>query len=59
MYLASRHAHYSLKKIGNSLGRRDHTTIMHGCRNIEKLLQSDPACRKLVNELIAELESEP
>jgi len=59
MYLASRHAHYSLKKIGSSLGHRDHTTIMHGCRNIEKLLQSDATCRKLVNELIAELESEP
>ncbi len=59
MYLASRHAHHSLKKIGRSLGQRDHTTVMHSCRNIEKSLASDPACQKLVQELVTKIESHP
>ncbi len=33
--------HLSLPMIGAMLGGRDHTTIMHGCRQIEGLLHHD------------------
>ncbi|NIL99077.1 MAG: hypothetical protein GTO62_18745 [Planctomycetales bacterium] len=58
MYVASRYARYSLKKIGTSLGKRDHTTVMHGCQNIEKLLHTDANCRQALQQIVAEIEAE-
>lgn len=33
---------HSLPEIGESFGGRDHTTIIHGCKTIQKLRESDP-----------------
>jgi chromosomal replication initiator protein len=33
--------HLSFPSIGRLIGNRDHTTIMHACRNIESLLATD------------------
>lgn len=41
MYLAKVLSGESLSQIGRIFGGRDHTTIMHGCNNIETLLKSD------------------
>ncbi len=41
MYLAHNQAENSLTSIGKYLGCRDHTTVMHGCRMIEKKMVSD------------------
>ncbi|MEL6570016.1 MAG: chromosomal replication initiator protein DnaA [Pseudomonadota bacterium] len=41
MYLAKQLTNRSLPEIGRSFGGRDHTTVMHGIRKIEELLESD------------------
>lgn len=42
MYLMRKHCpHMSLPAIGRVLGDRDHTTILHGVRNIERLMLED------------------
>lgn len=38
--------HFSYPRIGRMMGGRDHTTIMHGVRTIEKLIQTDPDLAK-------------
>lgn len=42
MYLAKRLTLRSLPQIGLRLGKRDHTTILHGVRKIEAKLKTDP-----------------
>jgi chromosomal replication initiator protein len=38
MFLARELTHASLEQIGGYFGHRDHTTVMHGCRQVKKLL---------------------
>lgn len=42
MWLARELTPRSLPEIGRSLGGRDHTTVLHGCRRIDQLRQNDP-----------------
>jgi hypothetical protein len=42
MYLMKTDGGFSLPAIGDFM-RRDHTTVLHACRNIEKLRISDPS----------------
>lgn len=51
MYLARTHTDHSLEQIGRAFGGRDHTTVLHNCRKIEKLLSSDPAIRLAVAQV--------
>ncbi len=46
VYLARHYARQGYEEIGRYLGGRDHTTILHSCRQAGKMLQSDPAVRK-------------
>lgn len=45
MYLAKNICGKSLSEIGRAFGGRDHTTVLHACRTVEDLLQTDPAFR--------------
>lgn len=45
MYLAKVVSKDSLSHIARIFGGRDHTTIMHGCNNIELLLKNDPVLK--------------
>ena len=38
-------------QIGHSLGRRDHTTILHAARTMEKQLSTDARCQQDIEEL--------
>jgi chromosomal replication initiator protein len=40
MYLSKKMTHKSYPEIGSFFGGRDHTTVLHGCRRIEKSLDS-------------------
>lgn len=42
MYLARETTTMSLPAIGGRFGGRDHTTVMHACRRVEELIESDP-----------------
>ncbi|RME83770.1 MAG: chromosomal replication initiator protein DnaA, partial [Zetaproteobacteria bacterium] len=56
MYLAKRLTRYSLPEIGRRFGGRDHTTVLHAVRKIEKAREEDPALDATIERLIAKLE---
>jgi chromosomal replication initiator protein len=45
MYLAKSLTSNSLPEIGRRFGGRDHTTVMHAVRKIERTCADDPALR--------------
>ncbi|MDD5468547.1 MAG: chromosomal replication initiator protein DnaA [Anaerolineales bacterium] len=55
MYLLREEANISLPQIGESLGGRDHTTVMYGCEKIADLLERDDRLRRQVIEIREQL----
>jgi chromosomal replication initiator protein len=51
MYLLRVEANYSLPKIGEALGGRDHTTVMYACQKVTDLLERDDKLRHRVIEI--------
>lgn len=51
MYLARELTSHSLPVIGDHIGGRDHTTIIHAIRKIEGLIKGDGDFRLLLDEL--------
>jgi chromosomal replication initiator protein len=51
MYILREEARLSLPQIGEVLGGRDHTTVMHGCEKIAELIESDERLRRQISEL--------
>ena len=51
MYLLREEFKFSLVSIGESLGGRDHTTIMHGVEKIKSDIKSDVNLRELVLDI--------
>jgi chromosomal replication initiator protein len=41
MFLARRHTNLSFPELGREFGGRDHSTIQHGCRKVEKEIKKD------------------
>lgn len=52
MYLAKELTDLSLPEIGQAFGGRDHTTVLHACRKIEALRNTDQAIRRDHNLLV-------
>jgi len=57
MYLAKTLTEHSLPEIGNAFGGRDHTTVLHACRKIEELCETDGRIREDRARLTRELSS--
>ena len=55
MYLSRLLTDTSLPRIGEMLGGRDHTTILHGCAKIESLIQTAPPIKAAVADLSKQL----
>ena len=55
MYMMKREMNYSLERIGNIFGGRNHTTAMHSINNIKSRLKSDMGLRKDINALRKEM----
>jgi chromosomal replication initiator protein len=51
MYLSRELTDYSLPKIGEEFGGRDHTTVIHAHEKISKLMQTDLQLQKQMKEL--------
>jgi chromosomal replication initiator protein len=51
MYLLREEANISLPQIGETLGGRDHTTVMYGCEKVADLLEQDDRLRRQVIEI--------
>lgn len=43
MWIARRQMRWSLGQIGDAVGSRDHTTVLHGCRMVARAVAVDPA----------------
>ncbi len=56
MYIARETTDLSFKAIGESFGK-DHTTVLHNVRTIEKFLSDKPYQKELVDDLIKNLKS--
>ena len=55
MYLAKDLTNHSLPEIGDAFGGRDHTTVLHACRKITELLETDADIKEDVKNLLRTL----
>ncbi len=56
MYLARRHTRFSLEEIGGYFGGRDHTTVMHAVKTIDRKRNEDYDFGRLVTSLEEQIE---
>ncbi|GAB3054058.1 chromosomal replication initiator protein DnaA [Virgibacillus ainsalahensis] len=57
MYLSRELTDFSLPKIGEEFGGRDHTTVIHAHEKIAKLLENDTALNREIEELKEQLKT--
>ena len=57
MYLARELTDLSLPKIGERIGGRDHTTVLHGVDKIGRLMGEDREIYNLIQELTTTIKS--
>jgi len=57
MFLAKSLTEHSLPEIGSAFGGRDHTTVLHACRKIDSLCETDGRLREERARLTRELSS--
>ncbi len=57
MSLAKELTRHSLPEIGDAFGGRDHTTVLHACRRIQELKESDTRVREDYQNLLRTLTS--
>jgi len=55
MFLSKSLTQHSLPEIGDAFGGRDHTTVLHACRKIESLCETDARFREDRARLLREL----
>lgn len=51
MFLARELTSFSLPKIAQGFGKKDHTTVMHACKKIKKMIETEADTANLINEL--------
>jgi chromosomal replication initiator protein len=51
MYFAKRMTKTSLASIGSQIGQRDHATVLHACKTVDNLTETDKQFRKYVEDL--------
>ncbi len=51
MYLCRKLTDFSLSDIGKLMGKRDHTTILHGIDKVEKNIKNDPSMQNTIDVL--------
>jgi len=51
MYILREDFNVSYPSIGQKLGGRDHTTVIHSCEKIKRELKSDPSLEQEINQL--------
>jgi chromosomal replication initiator protein len=57
MYLARRYTGASYPEIGEKFGGKDHSTVIHAVKKIEKLLGNDPSLTNTVDSLSRKIET--
>lgn len=57
MYLCREMTDCSMARIGDALGGKDHTTVLHGCDKIAEQLKSDESLSSVVDDLLHRLKN--
>lgn len=57
MYLAKKYLDLSTSKIGQYVGNRDHATVLHACKTITNLAETDKQFRSELNQIEISLQS--
>lgn len=57
MFFAKKHTKSSLATIGVQCGKRDHATVLHACKTISNLIETDKSFKCLVDELEKKIKS--
>lgn len=55
MYLTRKLTNLSLPEIGSAFGGKDHTTVLHSCKKIEKNIQTDSDLNNVVEKLLTKI----
>jgi chromosomal replication initiator protein len=51
MYFSKRLTKNSLSAIGTYIGQRDHATVLHACKKVEDMMDTDKFFRQSINEI--------
>ena len=51
MFLRNKYTKSSLSTIGSQIGQRDHATVLHACKTVENLIETDREFKKYVSDL--------
>ena len=51
MFFSKKYTKNSLSTIGSQIGQRDHATVLHACKAVENLIETDRAFKKYVSDL--------
>ena len=51
MYLAKQHTKLPLAAIGSAIGGRNHATVLHSCKSVSNLMDTDKAFKAQIEEL--------
>jgi len=51
MFFAKKYTTHSLQNIGSQIGKRDHATVLHACRTVGNLVETDKQFRKFVDDI--------
>lgn len=51
MFLAKRHTKAPLTQIGSAIGGRNHATVLHSCKTVQNMIDTDKSFRAQVDEI--------
>ncbi|MFI3319943.1 MAG: chromosomal replication initiator protein DnaA [Rikenellaceae bacterium] len=51
MYLAKQHTQLPLASIGSAIGGRNHATVLHACKSVVNMMETDKSFRHIVEEI--------
>ncbi len=55
MFFAKKYTKASLASIGSQIGKRDHATVLHACKTVDNLCETDKQFRKYIEDLSKKL----
>jgi chromosomal replication initiator protein len=51
MYLSKNYTKYSAVQIGAQIGGKDHTTVLHACKTVQNLMDTDKIFKRTMQNL--------
>ena len=55
MFFAKKYTKLSLASIGKLIGKRDHATVLHACKTVDNLNETDKQFRKFLTDLTTKI----